>query len=382
MSDVQILRDTDLRCEGPTITDIAPSLTPRTGEEVLDAAGRLVTPGLVDCHTHACWAGDRLGEWEQKLRGVPYLDILSKGGGIMATVRAVRAASQRTLTDLLVERLNGCLATGTTTIEVKSGYGLTTADELKMLRAIDDARAHWPGTIVATALLGHAVDPDQPDFVERTISETLPEVSREFPGVAVDAYVEKGAWSIADASRLFTKVRELGHPLRVHADQFNSLGMVAEAVRLGARSVDHLEATTDADCAHLARSSTIGVGLPICGFHVDGRYADLRRLIDAGGAVAVATNLNPGSAPSGSMPLAMGLAVRHGGRHGGLTPHEALTAGTVNGAAVLGFSDRGAFVRGLRADLIVWNTNDVRGLTYIPGGPSVSARVIGGVVRE
>jgi imidazolonepropionase len=375
MSDVRILRETDLRCLGPTITEVAPNLAPKPGETVLDAAGRLVTPGLVDCHTHACWAGDRLGEWERKLRGVSYLEILAQGGGIMSTVRAVRAASQRTLTDLLLHRLQDCLATGTTTIEVKSGYGLTTPDELKMLRAIDDARAHWPGTIVATALLGHAIDPDQPGFVERTITETLPAVSSEFPGITIDAYVEQAAWTLEQAVRLFEKARELGHPLRVHADQFHSLGMVREAVRLGALSVDHLEASTDDDHAHLGTSHTVAVGLPICGLHVDGRYANLRAVIDAGGATAIASNLNPGSAPSGSLPLAMGLAVRHAG----LTPFEALTAVTVNGAAVLRFSDRGLLNVGYRADLVLWNTRDLRELSYIPSGPRIASVVVGGV---
>jgi imidazolonepropionase len=375
MSDVRILRETDLRCLGPTITEVAPNLAPKPGETVLDAAGRLVTPGLIDCHTHACWAGDRLGEWERKLRGVSYLEILAQGGGIMSTVRAVRAASQRTLSDLLLHRLQDCLATGTTTIEVKSGYGLTTPDELKMLRAIDDARAHWPGTIVATALLGHAIDPDQPGFVERTITETLPAVSSEFPGITIDAYVEQAAWTLEQAVRLFEKARELGHPLRVHADQFHSLGMVREAVRLGALSVDHLEASTDDDHAHLGTSHTVAVGLPICGLHVDGRYANLRAVIDAGGATAIASNLNPGSAPSGSLPLAMGLAVRHAG----LTPFEALTAVTVNGAAVLRFSDRGLLNVGYRADLVLWNTRDLRELSYIPSGPRIASVVVGGV---
>jgi imidazolonepropionase len=293
----------------------------------------------------------------------------------MSTVRAVRAASQRTLSDLLLHRLQDCLATGTTTIEVKSGYGLTTPDELKMLRAIDDARAHWPGTIVATALLGHAIDPDQPGFVERTITETLPAVSSEFPGITIDAYVEQAAWTLEQAVRLFEKARELGHPLRVHADQFHSLGMVREAVRLGALSVDHLEASTDDDHAHLGTSHTVAVGLPICGLHVDGRYANLRAVIDAGGATAIASNLNPGSAPSGSLPLAMGLAVRHAG----LTPFEALTAVTVNGAAVLRFSDRGLLNVGYRADLVLWNTRDLRELSYIPSGPRIASVVVGGV---
>jgi len=167
-----------------SIKPIKPDTRPRKpapGATEIDANGRVLMPGFVDCHTHACWAGSRIDEWDLKRRGVSYLDILKRGGGIMATVRAVRAASEQQLTDLLLERLNLMLRYGTTTVEVKSGYGLTTADELKMLHAIARAAAHWPGTIRPTALLGHAIDEEQPGFVGLTVRQTLPAVAAEFP---------------------------------------------------------------------------------------------------------------------------------------------------------------------------------------------------------
>jgi imidazolonepropionase len=341
----------------------------------IDAGGRVLMPAFVDCHTHACWAGDRVDEWEQKRRGASYLEILAAGGGIMSTVRAVRAASEGQLADLLLGRLRAMQRAGTGTVEVKSGYGLSTEHELKMLRAIRRAQEAWEGTIVATALLGHAVDPEQGDFVGRTIEETLLAVSREFPGIAIDAYCEQGAWSVRDCVRLFERARELGHPVRVHADQFNSLGMVGEAIRLGARSVDHLEASSVQDLQALAESETLGTILPVCGFHVDGRYADARGFVDRGGLLALATNYNPGSAPSPSMPFAIALAVRHCG----LSPAEAIVASTVNAAELLGFSDRGQIVPGQRADLLLLRHTDERMLAHEVGA-AVDVVVLGGRV--
>lgn len=342
----------------------------------LDARGRVLMPAFIDCHTHALWAGDRLDEWDLKRAGVPYLEILRRGGGIMSTVRAVRAASEEQLAAALRERLDVMLREGTATVEVKSGYGLTTADELKMLRAIARAAKGWPGRVVPTALIGHAIDPEQPDFVRRTVDETLPAVHGEFPGVTIDAYCERGAWSLADTVRLFERAKELGHPLRVHADQFNSLGMVPEAIRLGALSVDHLEASTADDLERLARSGTFGVALPCAGFHTDGRYANGRRFIDAGGALAIATNCNPGSAPTSSMPMAVALAVRHCG----LTPAEAINACTANPAALLGLPDRGGIAPGMRADLLLLRHRDERFLAYEFGGDPVERVVAGGVL--
>ncbi len=341
--------------------------------EVIDAAGRVLMPGFVDCHTHACWAGDRLDEWEKKLNGVPYLDILKAGGGIHSTVRAVREATQKQLAATLRERLGQVLRGGTTTIEVKSGYGLNTEAELKMLRAIRRAASDWPGTVVATALLGHAVEGDLEEYSRMVTKEMLAEVSREFPDIAVDAFCEKEAWSVEACVRLFEKARK-HHPIRVHADQFNSLGMIPEAIRLHARSVDHLEATTKADLQALAESNTFGVILPCTGFHTDQRFAKAGFFADRGGALALATNCNPGSSPTHSIPFAIALAVRFCG----LLPAEAIVAATYNPAQLLGFTDRGSIEPGKRADLVLLHHKDERQLAYELGGNPVDLVICGG----
>lgn len=333
---------------------------PAHADHTIDAAGRVLIPGFVDCHTHACWAGSRLDEWEQRLRGASYLDILRAGGGIMSTVRAVRAASRRDLADSTRDRLSRFLDAGTTTIEIKSGYGLTTADELKMLGAITDAAASWPGTVVPTALLGHAIDPDQPDFVRRTIRETLPAVHAEFPGIPIDLYLESGAWSLDHARALLEAALALQHPIRLHADQFSSMGGIPLAIALGARSVDHLEASTLPDLRALAASDVTGVILPVCGVHAEGSFADARTLLDAGGLLAIATNCNPGSAPTESMPLALAIAVRRCR----VTPAEAIAAATSGAANVLRLPDRGRISPGLRADLCLLDTTDERDLAF------------------
>lgn len=386
LADLGLLDRADVAIRDGTIAAIGTGLP--AAEREIDADGRVLMPAFVDCHSHACWAGDRLDEWAQKLRGVPYLDILRAGGGIMSTVRAVRSAGRATLAATLLERLRLMRALGSATVEVKSGYGLTTEAELTMLGAIADAAASADAeggpTVVPTALLGHAKDAawggggedGGAGFVERTIRETLPAVSREHPGITVDAFCEVGAWSVDETVRLLARARELGHPVRVHADQFNSLGLVREAIRLGARSVDHLEASTPADLDALAASATAGVILPACGFHLDGRYASARRFVDAGGILALATNLNPGSAPCPSMPAAVALAVRHCG----ITPAEAVAASTVNAAHVLGLADRGQIAVGQRADLLVLRHRDERALAYEFGSNPVWAMVRGGVL--
>ncbi|MBL4592074.1 MAG: imidazolonepropionase [Phycisphaerales bacterium] len=343
---------------------------------IIDAKGRVVMPAFVDCHTHACWAGDRLDEWEQKQSGATYLDILKAGGGIMSTVRAVRDASVEQLTEQLLQRLDIMLREGTTSCEIKSGYGLSTKDELKMLDAIHRASKSWVGRISATACIGHAIDPDVPHFVDLVINETLPAVHEKYPGITIDAYTEDGAWSVDETIRLFERAKELGHPLRIHADQFNTLGMVEAAIELGALSVDHLEATKPESLARLAQSETIGVMLPCSGFHVDARYADGRGFIDAGGALAIATNANPGSAPCFSMPMSIALAVRNLG----ITAAEAINASTVNGAHLLGFDDLGTTAVGQQANLIILRHRDERQLGYEFGGRHVDQVICNGKI--
>lgn len=381
MRNLAIRERVDIVIRGEWIVSIGESMTIGHGDRVIDARGRIVMPGLVDCHTHACFAGSRIDEWERKLQGVTYQEIMASGGGIMSTVRATRAAPRAELSALLASRLSNMLALGSTTVEVKSGYGLTLDGENHMLNAITDVqlaqrhtRHHSLPSIVPTALLGHATDADVSDFVHHTIHDTLPAICKAHPGIAIDAFCEKGAWSQQECWELFSKAKSLGHPIRVHTDQFTSMGMTPAAASLGARSCDHLEASTPADLAALAASGTIGVALPCCGFHLDGRYANLRALIDAGGAAAVATNFNPGSAPCASMPMALALAVRHCG----LTAAEAITAGTVNAAAALGLSDRGVIAPGKRADLLLLADKDYRALVYEFGSSVVSTVFVGG----
>ena len=229
--------------------------------------------------------------------------------------------------------------------------------------------------------IGHALDPDvdRSDFVEQTISETLPAVTSEFPGIAIDAYCEEGAWTLEESLRLFDAASAAGHVLRVHADQFHSIGMVPAAVQRSFRSVDHLEATSQADLQRLAASETCGVVLPCSGFHLDGRYANARAVVDAGGAVALATNWNPGSAPCPSMPMAIALAARHCG----LTPAEAIVAATLNGSHVMGLSGAGRIRVGDIADLVLLEYSDPRELAFSFGGNP--ARIVlchGEIVRE
>ncbi|MGP1272543.1 MAG: imidazolonepropionase [Phycisphaerales bacterium] len=360
---------TDVLCSRGRIAAVAPSIAPPDGTEVFDARGRALLPGFVDCHTHACWAGQRLGEWEQKLAGRPYLDILAAGGGIMSTVRAVREATRAELAQLLLDRLRLMLRHGTTTVEVKSGYGLDTPTEIKMLEAIADAASQWPGTVVPTACIGHARDPAIGDGgVRRAIDETLPAVTAAFPGIAVDAFCEAGAWTLAETLELLEKSANAGHPIRVHADQFNDLGCVCAAAELGAVSVDHLEASSAETLRRLAATPTVGVMLPACGLHLDDRYAPGRSLLDAGGRVALATNLNPGSAPCYSMQMVLALAVRKLGLRFG----EALNASTAVPAAVLGLTDRGRIATGARADLVLLESEDARDAAFLFGGNLVS----------
>ena len=220
MGTLLVLPDADVTLKDGVISAIKertaeskPSSPVPAGTEIVEANGRVLMPGFVDCHTHACWAGCRYDEWDLKRKGVPYLDILKRGGGIMATVRSVREASQQNLTELLLARLNLMLRCGTTTVEVKSGYGLSTDHELKMLRAIDAAAKLWPGTVRMTALLGHAIDEARPGFVSDTVRHTLPAVAAEFPpssGLAIDAFCEQGAWSLEQCISLLGCAHEMG----------------------------------------------------------------------------------------------------------------------------------------------------------------------------
>lgn len=366
----------DVLIERSCIKSVVSELEIPAGADVIEAQGQVLIPGFVDCHTHACFAGSRLEEWQQKLAGADYLELLSQGGGIMSTVRATRKATEDELTELLLHRLMRMLKHGSTTIEVKSGYGLDTESELKMLRSIDRAARQFPGSVIATACIGHAIDPEveHDRFVRRTIRETLPAVTAEFPGIALDAYCEQGAWSLSECLQLCEAGQKAGHPIRMHADQFNALGMIEAAVERGFVSVDHLEASRPEGLQTLAGSDTFGVMLPASGFHLNDQYGDGRAFLDAGGKLALASNYNPGSAPCYSMPFVIQLAVRKLG----LTIDEALHASTQAAADVLGLSDRGRIEVGQRADLILLDETDVRTLAFEFGGHAIRQVICNG----
>lgn len=375
LHDLGVIERGWVRIHGDRIEAVGSGAPPEHAGQRVDLDGRVLMPGLVDCHTHACWAGSRFEEFDRKLAGATYLELLAAGGGIMSTVRAVRAASLEELTDNLRHRIEQMARLGTTTVEVKSGYGLDTETELKMLRAIEAAGNILEPTIVPTFLGAHAIDTEQPHFVEKTINETLPAVAQAFPGITCDAYCEEGAWSLDECRRLFEEAQALGCPIRVHADQFNSLGATRLAVEAGARSVDHLEASQQSDLTALAHSDTMAVLLPASGYHLDDRYAPGRALIDLGAAVAIASNCNPGSAPTPSLPFTIHLAVNRCR----LTPAEAIVAATYNAACVLDLQDdRGSIEVGKRADLIALDTNDERALAWEFAAPGPSLVLIGG----
>lgn len=350
--------------------------------EELDAGGGAVVPGLVDPHTHLVYAGDRVGEFELRIGGATYQEIMAAGGGIASTARATRAASLERLVAESRRRLDQMLRLGATTVEVKSGYGLETEAELRQLEAVARLDAEHPVDLVPTFLGAHALPAEYAGradaYVELVVDEMLPAAARwhaasPFAAAGVplfaDVFCERGAFDVAQSRRVLEAARRLGLPLKAHVDEFSELGGLAMALELGAVSVDHLDATGPAGIAMLAASPAVGVVIPTVPFNLGGsRYADARAMIDAGAAIALTTDLNPGSAPCPSLPLAMAIACRYQR----LSPAEALVAATVNAAHAIGMGDRvGALAPGMQADLLILDAPDYRYLAYELGGNPV-----------
>ncbi len=362
--------------EGEVITAVGPSRELRAAyphEPACDAAGCVVMPGFVDPHTHLLWAGDRAAEFEMRLKGATYLEILAAGGGILSTVRATRAASQETLLAEARPRLRSMLAHGTTTAEAKTGYGLELETELKMLAALLALDKEGPLDLAITFLGAHAIPldfkEDPQSYVECVVREMLPTVRRWWgenaPGRSlpfVDVFCETGAFSLAQTRQILEAARELGFPLKVHADEFDNLGGTSLAVELGAASADHLVAVSPDDIAALARSGTVAVTLPCTPFGLaEARYAPVEAILKAGGIVALATDLNPGTAWCESMQFAIALACRYMR----LTPAQAIAASTINAAAAIHRADRvGSLEPGKQADLLILDVPDYRHLGY------------------
>ena len=347
-------------------------------DTVIDAGGRVVCPGFVDPHTHLVFAGDRLDEFELKIKGADYLDILASGGGIISTLGKTREASFEDLASQSRKRLDKMIACGTTTCEIKTGYGLDTQTELKMLGVIEELNKTRPVDIVPTFLAAHAVPPefkgDTNGYVDLICREMLPAAwdwyarstfSGRTPFFA-DVFCEKNAFDVGQSRRVLDTAKGLGFALKAHVDEFTNLGGSRMAMELGAASIDHLDAISEEEIGMLAGSKTVGIVTPTVNFNFGScDFADARKLVDAGCAIALSTDYNPGSAPCPSQPMAMAIACRYQK----LFPAEALNAATINAAHAIGIGDRvGSVEVGKAADLVVLDSRDHREICYEFGG--------------
>lgn len=334
----------------------------------IDAQGRLLTPGLIDCHTHLVYAGNRAHEFEQRLNGISYSDIAKAGGGILSTVRATRAASEDDLLSSALPRLDRLLAEGVTTLEIKSGYGLDVETELKMLRVARALGKRRPVDIRTTFLGAHAFPPEfkenRSGYVKLVCREALPTVARTGLADAVDAFCETIAFDLDETEEIFEAALAHGLPVKLHAEQLSNMGGAKLAARYGAMSCDHLEYLDDSGVAALAAASAIAVLLPGAFYYLREKQlppvAELRR---RGVPIALATDLNPGSSPVHSLLVIMNMACVLFG----LTPEESVRAVTVNAARALRLNDRGDIAPGRRADLVLWDLEAPGHLAYALG---------------
>jgi len=377
LDEVEVIEDAYVLCEdGRTVAAGRMRDLERLDGDVveLDGRGLSAVPGFVDCHTHACFAGDRLEEFSLRAGGATYEELHATGGGILSTVRTTRAASAEELETAVSRHRGWMLRAGTTTFEAKSGYGLDRETELAQLRAIEAAGG------IPTWLGAHAVPPEFSDadtYLDFAIAEVLPEAARI--ATAADVFVENGAFDARQARRYLSACRDAGLSLRIHGDQFTEQGAVPLAIELDARSVDHLEVTGPEGVRALAASDVSAVLLPASALFLDRPMPPARALVDAGAAVALATDFNPGSAFCESLPLVCSLAATQLK----LSPAEALAASTVNAAHVLGLGDRkGRIAPGYDADIVLLDAPDWRYLAYHLGHDHVSTILVGGRLAE
>jgi imidazolonepropionase len=358
-------------------------------EPALDARGRAVLPGFVDPHTHLVWAGDRAAEFEMRLQGKSYLEIMAAGGGIVSTVRTTRAASPANLLAQTRARAQTMLRSGTTTAEAKTGYGLETAAELRQLEALLCLDELGPLQIVPTFLGAHAIPleyiNDPQGYADLVCAEMLPAAAawwrERSPGRGlpfVDVFCETGAFNLGQSRAILETARGLGFPLKIHADEFDNLGGAALAVELGAASADHLVKTSPAEIEALGRSNTVAVALPCTPFGLaESHYTPARAILEADGLLAIATDLNPGTAWCENMQFAIALACRALR----LTPAQAVAAATINAAAAIGMQEQvGSIEPGKQADLLILAVDDYRHLGYRFGGSLVETVIKRGEV--
>lgn len=373
-----LIPDAALLIEGDSIAWIGPrSAAPKA--ETIDCQGKLLTPGLIDAHSHLVFAGNRAAEFELRLKGASYEEIARAGGGILSTVTATRAASEDDLVTQSLPRLDAMIAQGTTTVEIKSGYGLTVEDELKMLRAARRLGQLRPVTITTTHLAAHAIPPEykgNPDaYIDGVAIPSLRAAQAEGLIDAVDAFCETIAFTPAQVDRLFTAARALGLRVKLHAEQLSDQGGASLAARHAALSADHLEHLSPEGIADMALAGTVAGILPGAFYTLrDTHLPPIAALRAAGVPMAVATDCNPGSSPMTSLPLAMNMACTLFR----MTPEEALLGTTAHAARALGFTDRGTLAPGMRADLCLWNLAHPAELAYRIGAEALHKSIIGG----
>lgn len=344
----------------------------------LDAGGRVLMPGLIDCHTHVLYAGHRMDEHTRKLEGASYEEIARAGGGILSTVSAVREADEEELVRQSLPRVRAMLAEGVTTLEAKSGYGLDTANELKMLRAIRQMDRQTPMHLSPTFLGAHSIPKDRrrEDYMDELVNETLPEVARHRLAETCDIYVERIAFTVADMERLFAAATDAGLRLRAHTDQLSNMGATRRAAELGALSCDHLEYTEDADIQAMARHGTAAVLLPGAFYFLrETKKPPIDGFRKAGIPMAVSTDINPGSSPVVSLHTAMHMAAIFFG----MTAEEILLGVTSHAARAMGEADeRGSIEIGKQADLTLWDMPAPEFLIYQLGGQRPDHIFVGG----
>ena len=377
--EIRLLRDAWLRIEDGVIAALGTGAPEGEGCPVLDAGGRLMTPGLVDAHTHLVFGGWRQNELALKLHGVPYLDILAQGGGILSTVTATRAATEEELADKAAAALDEMLRFGTTTCEAKSGYGLTTEEECKQLRAIRSLDRRHPIDLVATFMGAHALPQaykeNREAYVSLVCEEMIPRAAEEQLAEFCDVFCETGVFTAEESRRILEAGKRYGLRPKIHADEIDPIGGSQLAGEIGAVSAEHLIVCPEEGIASMARGGTVACLLPATSFYLGAEYAPARRMVEAGVPVAMATDFNPGSCPCLNMQLVMNLGcLRYR-----LTPEEVLTAVTLNGAAAIGRAESvGSLEPGKRGDLLLWEARNLNYVCYRMGSNLVHTVVKGG----
>ena len=392
MKELGILKDGAVLCLGGKIVSVGRTIDAlrdpwlkkhRKKVTEIDCAGKVVLPGFVDSHTHPVFMGPRLVDFEKRIEGASYEELAAAGGGIRSSLEAVRKSAKSALAAKVVTALQDMAAHGTTTVEAKSGYGLTVESELKSLEAIKDAASRWPGTVVATLLGAHVVPKEfqgcSQNYVEIVCKKMIPRAARRKLAQFVDVFCDQGAFTAEETEQIFAAAKQLGLSVRAHMGQLSET-VLGPFLRFDPASFDHMDHVNEDDIQQLAKRDTVATLVPGANYFLGLKeYPNARRLIDSGVPVALATDYNPGTSPTVSIPMAMSLACTHMK----MSPAEAVAAATINGSWALRLADRkGSIERGKDADLAVFDVNDYREIPYWFGANHCVATVLNGVAAE